>query len=517
MKSCKGLLSLRLGLIFLVVIGGGGLVEQRWAWSQEEFEESEPSEHTVSKKEVVKKPLILTVGIIQDEVVPFIPKGSRFEGDFKKVVDPKLMKGREKIRFFPKETGVGALTVVDKDGKKIADFHIDVRKSDLQRIMREIQQLLSDIEGITIKVVNGRVVVDGQILLSKDMNRIHSVIKQYGDMASSLVTLSPIAQKKIARLIEQDIGNPEVHVRAVNGKFILEGVVNSEADKKRARTIATTYVPDYIVEQAEADKVILRTQVSPIVDLIQIRPSAAPEPEKIIQVVVHYVELQKDYNKGFRFQWTPDLKDGTEVKFQSSNQSEAGGLLTTLTGTINNLLPKLNWAKQHGHARVLQSSSLIVQNNQKGDLKSVVRVPYQIVNEHGQQSTSFEEAGIVTSVKPVILGARSDSIRMEVEFSLKSLLGITEKGPMISDSTIQTVIVVRSSESAAVGGLISSSSGMQYNKLPPNASQNPIFSLYASKDFRRNQSQFVVFLTPIIKSSAHSGSDKIKRKFRLID
>ena len=56
---------------------------------------------------------------------------------------------------------------------------------------------------------------------------------------------------------------------------------------------------------------------------------------------------------------------------------------------------------------------------------------------------------------------------------------------------------------------------IDYNKLPKNTPDNPLISLYTSKSFRRNQSQFVVFITPIIKNSASAGSEKIKAKFRL--
>ena len=191
--------------------------------------------------------------------------------------------------------------------------------------------------------------------------------------------------------------------------------------------------------------------------------------------------------------------------------------MATITGTISNLLPKLNWAKEHGHARVLQSSSLIVQDGNPGIINSISRLPYQIVNAEGQPSTNFEETGIRTNITPQILGARSDSVQLKLNFAVKSLVSYTDAGPLTSSREIQTVIVVRSGASAAVGGLITNDSGTNYNKLPPNASRNPIISLYASKDFRRNQSQFVVFVTPIIKSSASAGSEKIKRKFRLND
>src|SRR5205085_2398181 len=110
---------------------------------------------------------------------------------------------------------------------------------------------------------------------------------------------------------------------------------------------------------------------------------------------------------------------------------------------------------------------------------------------------------------------KSDSVGLTITFSLKSLVGQTEKGPLISNSTIQTKVTVRSSQSAAIGGLVGNDASTAYNRLPKGVSENPILSLYASKQFQHNQSQFVVFITPVIMNSASEGSDEIKKKFRL--
>src|SRR5690606_1582677 len=132
-------------------------------------------------------------------------------------------------------------------GAVIYEYRIDVKKTNLHKVAREMRSLLNDIEGIQIKIINHKVVVDGEILLPRDMNRIHSVVKQYGDQASSLVTLSPLAQTKIAQFIERAINNPEIQVRAVNGKFILEGLASSKEEKDKAEILAKTYVPDVVV------------------------------------------------------------------------------------------------------------------------------------------------------------------------------------------------------------------------------------------------------------------------------
>lgn len=460
--------------------------------------------------------VLLLIGESKDVEVPNLPDGASFKGDFKKVTEVSVSSLLKTIRFTPKREGVATLSIYDSRGKKFGEYRVDVRKSDLSKVVRELTALLADIEGISIKIVNNKVIVDGEILLPRDMNRIHSVIRQFGGQASTVVTLSPMAQKKIAEFIRRDINNPNIDVRAVNEKFILEGMVDDVREKQKAEVIAKLYVPDIIVEAAEADGLVKKQKVEPIINLIEVRAPPPNEPGKIVQLVVHYVELKRDYTKGFRIQWTPDIADGTKVSFQSDSRSP-GGLVSTISGTISNLLPRLNWAKQHGHARVLQSSSIIVIDGQKGELRSVTRIPYQVVNAQGQPSTNFEEAGLITGVTPKILGSRTDSIELKLNFSIKSLLSFTDQGPLISNSSIDTVIVVRSSNSAAIGGLVSNSSGTNYNKLPQNASANPLISLYASKDFRRDQSQFVVFVTPIIKSSASQGADKIKQKFRLTD
>lgn len=459
--------------------------------------------------------LDLYVGIYSDVPIPNAPSNIELKGTFRDLTRVEHNQASQVMRFNPKKEGTGTVIVTNAGtGEVIYEFTISVKKTDLKRVAREIQSLLENIEGINIKILNNKVIVDGQILLPTDMKRIHSVVKQFGDLATSLVTLSPMAQNKIAQFIEKKINNPEIHVTATNQKFILEGIANSKEERDRAEILAKMYVPDVIVDEAVADKKVLERKADVVINLISVRPPAEPEPEKIIQMVVHYVELQKDYIKGFRFQWTPDVGDGSSLQFSTGGNSP-GGVMATLTGTISNLLPKLNWAKEHGAARVLQSSSIIVEDGKTGVLNSITRLPYQVVNAQGQPSTNFEETGLRTNITPKVMGARSDSVKLAINFSVKSLLSYSDQGPLTAAREIQTTIHVRSGKSAAIGGLITSDSATNYNKLPANVSRNPIISLYASKDFRKNQSQFVVFVTPIIKSSASAGSENIKRKFRV--
>ena len=486
------------------------------------FAEVARDQEAESKKKPARprKFLALTLGVEYDEKLPHIPSFVTFKGDFKKITSVSLAKEISTLRFTPHREGIATLTIHDSKGKAVAEYRIEVRKSRLDTIMREIQGLLGDIEGIQTKIVNNKVVVDGQILLPKDMNRIYNVVSQYGDQATSMVTLSPLAQKKIAEFIARDINNPEIEVRAVNEKFILQGMANSQDEKDRAEIIAKMYVPALVLDKAEQEGVVKKPKPANdgVVNLINVKPQAAQPPGKIVQLVIHYVELNKDYSKSFRFQFMPNLDDGSQLKFQTGDAA-AGGSSTSITGVISNLLPRLNWAKEHGYGRVLESSSLIVQDGKRGTLNSFQKVPYQSAQgDKGVPVTQFEKVGMQSGITPVIFGERSDSIDLDMEFEISALIGMTSSGaPLTSNNQMKTDIVVRSGQSAAVGGLITNRSSTGFNKLPPGQSTNPILSLYASRQFQRDQSQFVVFITPIIKSSASSGAEKIKKKFRLHD
>lgn len=458
----------------------------------------------------------LTVGIEQDVKLPPLPEGVEFKGDFRRYVTASYNKQFNVLRFNPKGEGFGYLTIHDKKNDRIiAEYRIDVQKTKLDKVVREIRALLGDIEGITIKIVNNRVVVDGQVLLPKDLARITSVIGHYGDQASSMVIISPLAMKKIAEIIGKEIGNNEIESRAIGEKIILSGWANDEDEKVRAEIVAKTYLPDVFIDpNAEKAGIKARKPANDgVVNLIQVKQAVAGPPPKMIQLVVHFVELSKDYGKSFRFQFTPEISDNSGMQFTAG--ASGSGVGSTISGTLSNLLPKLNWAKNHGHARILESTSLIVQDGKQGVIQQQTSypVPTPPATAGGAPTYTAIKVGINSSITPVLLGERSGSVKMDMNFSVSNVADFSSGIPITAENNITTTVVVRDRQSAAVGGLISNTASTAYN--PPNGAKNPIISLYASKSFQRKQSQFVVFVTPVVKTSASAGSEQVKKKFRL--
>ncbi len=466
---------------------------------------------------VGKKYITLYIGAKHREVLSFLPPGAEFNGNHKGFVKVQLDRERKILDFEPLKEGVKTLTMHDRKGEKLFEYRIDVRKTELTKVVREVRGLLHDIEGISVKIVNNKVIVDGQVLMAQDLNRIYGVIKQFEGQVASLVEINPIAQKKIAEVIEREINNPDIEVRAINGKFILKGIANSPDEKAKAEIIAKTYMPPPIINEAEAQGVVKKPKGHVVLNLLTIRAGPAPPPEKIIQLVVHYVELSKKYLRSTSFKWALSLQDNTNEKFTQDSRANNDGIVTEISGIINNLLPKLNSAKQHGNARILKSTSVTTKNKEVGKITSNIKIPY-IVRQPGSNgqigvnTPASADVGITSAITPTIINPRSDVIELKMNFQMSTLIGNTQAGPQTAVNTVETTVNVRSGQSAAIGGLISSDSGTEYH---PDQDPNALFNLYAAKDFRRNKNQFVVFVTPIIKPSASAGSEKIKRKFRL--
>lgn len=435
---------------------------------------------------------------------------------------------QRKIMLVPTGEGTTSLTVQDTAGKIRHQIKLFVKVSDLSRVANELNLLLRDIEGVEIRIIGKKVLIDGEILLPKDFNRIVAVANQYDPKkeVGIIATLSPLAQKIIAQKIEEDIHKlgpafKEVRVRAVNQRFLLEGTVDRAGkDGKRNANIAVetakTYVPDLFVTAGETAGLIRKPTGGPpvVVNLLIIKPEPPAQPAKLIQITAHYVELNKAYAKNFAFNWTPGIRDSSTLKL------EGGDFTSTVTATLSSLIPKLNTAKTLGQARVLEASSLIVQDNELGTLANETEIPITVLKVAGgatQQGTEFKKVGLRMEINPIVI-PESTNVKLKIKFSLITVIGFNEAGqPSVASNTIDTILIVKSSESAAIGGLVTNAMLTDYNKLPASirTDQDILFNLYRSKSFQSKKSQFIVFVTPEIVPSASEGVEELKRKFRL--
>lgn len=122
-------------------------------------------------------------------------------------------------------------------------------------------------------------------------------------------------------------------------------------------------------------------------------------------------------------------------------------------------------------AKILTNPKLIVLNNQEATIDIIEEVPYQsdrtttTDNAAVTATTSFKQVGLKLKVKPQI--NRDGTIVLQVEPEQSFRTGETIDGtPVINTSKAKTIMMLRSGETAVIGGLIRETETKTENKVP---------------------------------------------------
>ena len=395
-----------------------------------------------------------------------------------------------------RDVGTTNIILYNTRGARMDEIEVTVIPANLAKVMKNVQALLNDIEGLTFKIVNDRVYIQGEVSLDDELERVKD-LDEREPMIESMVTLSPIAQKLLASLIQKEIDTPGVNVRLVGKKIMLEGVIHSEMASKRAEAIARAYYPDVVnvLEVREVDRI--------------------PGKAETVVMIVHFVELTKSLVTSWGIEWTPLALDGSaEIFFQRDFvENETTGYAAA---TITSLLPRIDRARRSGYARVLENPTVSVKSGDTSHIFSGQKVPFVFI-ENGTQTVIFEDVGITLDVTPYAQGSDVD-LNIKVEVSSLGEVG-TNGYPAIDTSEITTSQFARAGESIVIGGLQRVSDRLDYNRLPEDvtSASEGLFTLYNAKDYKKQKQQFLVFITPQIHESSSTANREIQEKFNLLE
>ncbi len=464
-----------------------------------------------------EKEIDVILGIDRIEKLDFVPSTQVQIGN-ESILTHQLIPQKQEITFKGQKAGKTSVTVRNTVGDIRARFLVTIVENDQSRIVQELNEFLGDIEGLEIGIKGENVYVGGNIVVPDDIGRVVVILDKYPAVIR-LVELSPITQAVIAQKMQEEIqksASKDVTVRVVNKAFWIEGVVSSEALKVRANDIAKAYLPDNIESLARRVDAVQTLDSNIIVNFVSVNEQSTPPAiPKMVKITAQFVELSKDYNKVFGFKWNPVLGgSGGEISF---NKTQEGGVSTksggTLAGTISNLFPKLSSARNAGHARVIQSGVVVTQDGVQAELRKSTTTRFALGTE---EFTRAEDAtaGFDLKITPTLLPA--EQIDLGIALSVSTNIGTP---PETVDNAINTKLVVKSTESAVVGGMVIDTSSTDFDRSPPGGNQviedgSELFSFLRSKSYVTSKSQFVIFVTPEIIESATTGTEEIKQKFK---
>lgn len=447
-----------------------------------------------------------------------------------------LAPNKREITFRGVKAGKTSVTVRDGVGDIRDKFIVTVTSDGVSNIVRELRELIGEIEGISIGIKGGKVVVEGEIVVPDQIGKVTTVLQRYPDVLV-LVEYSKQTQLIVAREMQEAInqnGMKDVTVRVVNGNYWLEGVVNSEGKKTLAVNIAKEYLPDTLsgLGQSSGGSRFTGKVRGEIADFINVNVKKDPKPPpKLVKVSAQFVELSKDYIKIFAFKWAPFLSNDSSISFGNvdSDGNTTSGINTSengsLSGTIARLFPRLQAGKKAGYARVLQSGMAVTNEGQQVTIKKDSVLNFAVGTGEGQEARTANISFEMSTTPQIQVQENVNLTNLNIAVSLPN--GQEADGaPQTTRNEVKTNLVVKSKESAVIGGIMQANSATAYDKNDPDpqtasgegnegsAQSAPLFNLLRSKQYTTEKSQFVVFVTPEILESASKGTEEIRRKFR---
>lgn len=428
-------------------------------------------------------------------------------------------------------------------GKLLKVYRITITNEDLITLMQEIRALIGDVEGLDIRIVGTQVVIDGNVLVPKDMRRVLAVTGRYIGQNRPVVNLaeiSPLTMKLLGEKMEEEIAGGkdrprDIKVKFLNGRFFLEGSVDTGWQRTEAERICQAFITErYTLEPKDGSGKLETPKFSGLgecVSMIRQRAGQPAEPDPILAVRIDFVTLNRNYSKLFNFRWAPGLSTQGAAQYST----DVGKLVSSFAATIGNLFPMLDTASSHGYARILKTATLLVRDGEKaGDRGSPPEATinetlqiYTLIPGETDKPATYQPVNVSTNVS---VKAKSvpgtDKINMDVlakQSELKDPGKPGGSGPTIYMSDVKTSIVVSNGESAALGGLVTERRNVSFVRDPANATdpqtERPydfnLFEVGRSHSFGDDKSQFIIFVTPTKLRNPTEGTEQLKRKFRL--
>ncbi|MFH1652742.1 MAG: pilus assembly protein N-terminal domain-containing protein [Pseudomonadota bacterium] len=407
------------------------------------------------------------------------------------VVDYIVQPSRKEIYLNPLKEGKATLTIWDEQGAVKDIVTLTVVSVKIDTVLRDVKNELRNVSGVRMKLIGDRtILLTGEVGSNAELSLINLLQQKYPQVQSR-VTISSRVLEVTAKQIADAINTPGITVRPVRGTLVMEGLTYSKDLYKKIDTIARLYKED-------------------IVNLVEVREEGRrPGYTNTVKLDVYFMEVKNSALRTFGINWAP----GSTIQNAANQNSGSGntfGLIdfNSIVGFVFNLLPKLKWIHETNRGRVLEKTSFVVKSGEPVNFYSGTQIPY-----FSQSNVTFKEVGIRVNAEPI---TSEKNIDLKINVNVSAPSATVSQG--IDTNTLSTTVYVKSGESVVLGGLLRNNDVKTFNKVPPGLdTTNALFTLFLSRDFQTNKSQFYIFIEPNVIEQVSTAELELKRWLELND
>jgi pilus assembly protein CpaC len=330
------------------------------------------------------------------------------------------------------------------------------------------------------------------------------LIKDDGSQVQYPITVST---KSIAG-VEKDLqqlteGMSGVHVRRVGSRFFLEGGVANDAELKRVQQIAGLYPG-----QVES--------------LVTIGGTGGADRKLLVRLDFFFVQYDRTASYTVGIGWPTSIGGAANNQLIIQNQATYDFIGKSVTSAqasvINQPLPELDIAMQHGWAKILKQSTVITSNGQEASFQS------------GGEQNFLATVGLTATLVQVKFGTnvsvlpRFDSSSKELEVKLEAdVSDLSEPAanstiPSKNETKLATLVTLKLGQALVLSGIRTRTQRHTVSGLP-GLSQIPVVGLLFGKHADTQEDiEGAIFIVPsIIETVPKSSIEVIKNALSTYD
>jgi len=399
------------------------------------------------------------------------------------IADVKDLRSSNQVIVTAKSLGNTDLILWNEKGEKTS-YVIEVTNQKAAP-KEEILALLRKVEGVKVSSVRGRTVLTGTITRAADIDRVQHVLELYPSTKNS-TRIDPKTLRYLVDEIERRFAAEElltITARGGGNKIFIEGSALHKSDRERAELIAKMVFPNIINK---------------------ISTNFAMQPLLLVDVKLMEVKTSSLGQIGAK--WPSQLNITGSTVLNGRHFSTSANL-EDATLTLSALL-------ESGAAKILSNPKLLVRSGTPATFLAGGEIPIRIVGER-VASVQFKRYGLELNVNAKTDASRQVFMDIETKISDLDPANAVEGIPGILEHQLKTATNLKFGETVVLGGLIENRTRKNVQKLPL-LGQIPILGeLFKSRDFQRNQSDFLVFMTPLPTGQLNSSRQVSEMKKRV--
>ena len=372
--------------------------------------------------------------------------------------------------------GSGRTELTVWGGNNFQSYNISVTRMDPAQLKREVKKMLGNREGITVRVVRNNVFIEGSAITLSDLEKVEDITELYPQV-KSFVKLDPSAHSQIAQALNQElqrVGLENATATVVGSTIFLEGMVDSEAELKKAEII-TRGISRNI-------KSVLRVGSSTLVELD-----------------VEFVEIAKNTLNKMGVTWPTNLQGQVGLSYNRTNVYAGSQSNEAALGIQAEMTTSLGMALQFndGISRVLARPRLVTTSRQEASFLAGGEVPIPLITQN-QMSVEYKEYGIRLRITPIAETSGTIQAKILTEVSQVDQSVSINGYPGFLTRRIDTEVTVKDGETIILSGLLHLSENKTVSKVPFLGHIPILGELFKSRQFQERQTELVVFVTPRI-------------------